>query len=101
MGSGVRVALLSELKEKGKMLVVLRGERVALFHVNGKVFAIGDTCTHEAASLSEGSVVNGCVECPHHGARFELSTGKAVALPAYIDAKTYTVTIDGDDIYIA
>ena len=95
-----KAAKLSELAEgKGKR-VVINGIPIALFLVSGKIYAIADTCTHEHASLSEGEVQNCVVTCPRHGAQFELETGRAITLPAYIDAKRFNVSAEGDIIYV-
>ncbi|MBI4596415.1 MAG: non-heme iron oxygenase ferredoxin subunit [Candidatus Tectomicrobia bacterium] len=75
-------------------------EAVALINLDGHYFAISDTCTHEAASLSEGKILGDVVECPHHGARFDLKTGAALSLPAVRPVKTYPVVIEGLDIFI-
>lgn len=94
------VAKMSELTGgKGKRVMV-NGTPVALFLIEGKVYAITDTCTHEEASLSEGEVKDRIVTCPRHGSQFELETGRALTLPAYIDAKRYEVKIEGDTVYV-
>lgn len=75
-------------------------EAVALINLGGYYFAISDTCTHEAASLSEGKILGEVVECPHHGARFDIKTGAALSLPAVRPVKTYPVVIEGMDIFL-
>jgi NAD(P)H-dependent nitrite reductase small subunit len=78
--------------ETGKC-VILNGKRIALFRVDGAVLAIDDTCTHDEASLAEGTLIheNGrcVVECPWHGAHFDLRTGAAVSLPAVTPVQAY------------
>ncbi|MGX4653729.1 bifunctional 3-phenylpropionate/cinnamic acid dioxygenase ferredoxin subunit [Micromonospora sp. SCSIO 07396] len=69
---------------------------IAVFNDGGRFYALNDTCTHALASLAEGWVEDGEVECPLHGGRFELSTGTATALPATRDAVTHRVEV-GDD----
>src|SRR5436190_12120235 len=75
--------------------VEISGKKIALFHTGDKLFAIDDTCTHDEASLAEGTLIeeNGkcVVECPWHGAHFDLCTGAAVTLPAVMPVKTYPV----------
>jgi nitrite reductase/ring-hydroxylating ferredoxin subunit len=73
---------------------------IAVFHVEGGFFAIDDTCTHGAASLCEGFVENGIVECPFHGATFDLRTGEALSGPATCPVKTHPVVIDGGRVYV-
>jgi 3-phenylpropionate/trans-cinnamate dioxygenase ferredoxin subunit len=67
---------------------------IAVFNVEGVLYAIDDTCTHAKASLSDGDVdPDKCiVECPFHIAQFDLRTGKARA-PASKPVRTHTVEI--------
>jgi 3-phenylpropionate/trans-cinnamate dioxygenase ferredoxin subunit len=66
-------------------------ERIALFRDGDRLYAIGDRCSHAEASLSEGEVFDGEVECPRHGAVFDLATGAAKSLPATRPVPTYGV----------
>ncbi len=84
----------------GKKFIV-KGREVAVFNVGGRFYAIDDTCTHERASLSEGEVTDRVVECPRHGARFDIATGKVLSLPAVRDVRAYQVQVEGDEIRIA
>ena len=72
------------------------GTRVALFRVAGEIRAIGDRCSHAEASLSEGEVFDTEVECPRHGASFDLVTGDALTLPATRPVPVFGVrVVDG------
>jgi 3-phenylpropionate/trans-cinnamate dioxygenase ferredoxin component len=76
--------------------VDVAGERIAVFRDGERLYAIGDRCSHAEASLSEGHVFDGEVECPRHGAIFDLATGEAKALPATRPVPTYGLrTRDG------
>ena len=66
-------------------------ERIAVFRDGGRLYAIGDRCSHAEASLSEGEVFDGEVECPRHGAIFDLATGAVKALPATRPVPTYGI----------
>jgi nitrite reductase/ring-hydroxylating ferredoxin subunit len=77
----------------GKMLI-------ALFQINGEVYAINDICTHEWACMSDGFIEGEEIECPIHMARFNILTGKVLSEPASEDLQTYKVDIRGDDIYV-
>lgn len=82
----------------------LEGRRIAIFNVNGQFYAIDDRCTHDEASLAEGYVIckdNQCVvECPWHGAHFDLKTGTALTLPAVTPVHKYNVRAEGDAIEV-
>jgi anthranilate 1,2-dioxygenase ferredoxin subunit len=72
---------------------VVNGMVLAIFHVGGRFFALDDLCTHGRASLSEGFVEDGCVECPLHQALFSLETGAAMTGPATKGVRTYPIRI--------
>ena len=81
--------------------VVVDGEEICLAHAeDGDFYAIGDICTHEEYSLSEGELWGLDVECPAHGSRFSLVTGQVTGLPAVVPARTYPVSVEGDDVYV-
>ena len=94
------VASLSALKTSKLLCVKPAGLRIALAYVDGKVFAVDDTCSHEDASLSKGSLHDECVKCPLHGSRFDLNSGEALDDPAEDPIRTYSVKIDGDRIFV-
>ena len=76
------------------------GKSICVARVGSEVFAIGDTCSHSDASLSEGDVTGFKIECWLHGAEFDLRTGQALTLPANIPLETYAVSIDGNAVTV-
>ena len=96
----VRVAAVGDIQPGKAIRVEIGDEPVAIFNVDGTLYAIGDTCSHEEASLSEGDVFGDCVECPLHGAEFDLKTGKPRTLPAVVPVPTYPVKVEGDDVLV-
>ena len=96
----VKVAAAGDITPGKAIRVEIGDEPVAIFNVDGTLYAIGDTCTHEEASLSEGDVYGDCVECPLHGAEFDLKTGKARTLPAVVPVATYPVKVEGEDVLV-
>jgi 3-phenylpropionate/trans-cinnamate dioxygenase ferredoxin subunit len=81
------------------------GHRYALFHIGERYYAIDDTCTHEEASLSEGTVYDDedepQVECPKHGAIFDIATGEVRSLPAVRSVNSYEVQVDDGFVRIS
>ena len=76
--------------------VVAGGEEIAIYNVGGEFFATADVCSHDEASLADGELFGHVVECPLHGARFDVRTGKALSLPAVYPVKTFEVrVVDG------
>ena len=76
------------------------GKRLAVCNVNGRFYAIDDVCTHDGGPLDQGELDGQLVECPRHGARFDVTTGKAVVLPAVRPVQTYPVQVEGDDVQV-
>ena len=76
------------------------GVRIALCNVNGRFYAIDDVCTHDGGPLDQGELDGEQVECPRHGAKFDVTTGRATVLPAVRPVKTYRVEIAGDDVQV-
>jgi len=97
----VKVATVDEIPPNSSKLVTIEDERVAIFNLDGELYAIADVCTHDGGALVEGEVVNGCqVKCPRHGARFDIRTGAALSFPAFEATETYDVRIDGDEVWV-
>jgi 3-phenylpropionate/trans-cinnamate dioxygenase ferredoxin component len=93
-----RVCAVSELPPGGVQRI--DQPAIAVFNVKGNFFAISDVCTHAEGSLSEGTVEGEIVECPLHGATFDLRTGEALTPPAVEPVQTFPVITQGDEIYV-
>ena len=96
----VRVATTSEIADQSATCVEVEGKRVAIFNLGGEFYAIDDTCTHRGGPLSEGSVQGEEVECPWHGAHFNIKSGEVTGPPAADGVTNYTVRVIGDAIEI-
>jgi 3-phenylpropionate/trans-cinnamate dioxygenase ferredoxin subunit len=105
MSEGIRVAAAEDIDEgtalKVDAEVAGTADDIAVFHSDdGSFYALNDTCTHEEASLSEGWIEDGEVECPIHSARFCLRTGEALCLPALVNAKAHRVEVRSGEVYL-
>jgi nitrite reductase/ring-hydroxylating ferredoxin subunit len=100
MGELVKVANLSDVPLGIGRQVSAGGRAVALFNVNGAIYAIDGTCTHRGGPLGEGQLQDGVVTCPWHGARFEASTGKVLGPPAPQGVAVYKVVVEEDAIKV-
>ena len=79
----------------------VEGHRVALCNVDGEFYAIEDVCTHDAGPLDQGELIGKQIKCPRHGAKFDVTTGKALTLPAVKPVPKHDVKVVGDDVYVA
>ncbi len=96
----IPVAKKAEIGTGAAKRVEVQGRKIALCNLDGEIHAVDDTCTHEEASLSAGEIVGDEIECPLHGACFNIRTGEAACLPAIENLQTYPVQIDGDDVLV-
>ncbi len=100
MADFVKVAAVSEISP-GDMKVVDVGEdQVLLVNVDGEVHACDDICSHAYASLSEGDLDGAEVQCPLHGAIFNVRTGKVLTPPAVDPLRIFEVRVEGEDIMV-
>ena len=96
----VRVASVGEIPEGGLKEVRLDDRSIAIFHLEDGYYAIEDVCTHDGGPLAEGIREGDVIECPRHGARFDLKTGAVLSLPAVTPVPTFEVRVAGDEIQI-
>ena len=96
----VRIASLGDVAPGKMKRFEVTGQRILLANVDGRFYATADTCTHEDASLSAGSLRGELVRCPLHGSCFNVCTGKVMDEPAVQDLRTYPVRVEGDSILV-
>ena len=92
----VEVCPLEELPP-GTMRLVSAGEiSVGVYNVGGELCAIEDRCSHDDGPLVEGDwePESGVVVCPRHGATFDICSGRALTLPAYLPVETFPVRVE-------
>jgi 3-phenylpropionate/trans-cinnamate dioxygenase ferredoxin component len=94
------VAKLSEIPAGGRKSLVFDDRVVLLVRMGDEFFAVEDVCSHDGQPLTEGPLVGNSVECPRHGARFDLRTGRPLCMPAVEPIATYEVLVRGDDVLL-
>ena len=96
----IKVACVSDLAPGERLWLEFEEETVVLFNINGRFYCIADVCTHDGGPLEDGLLEGHEVECPRHGARFDVRTGAALCLPATSPVPTFEVKVEGEDIFI-
>ncbi len=93
---------LSDLSEGEARRFDGDGFRVVVVRIGDDVYAIGDRCSHQDVSLSEGEVDTDArtIECFKHGSTFDLRTGKPLTLPATLPVPAYDVRVDDGVVMI-
>lgn len=89
-----------DIEEGQAVQVIVKGRHIVLCRYLGQLHAIDDRCTHDNGPLGEGELVDGQIECPRHGARFDVCTGRALCLPAVGAVHTYSVEVRDGSIWI-
>ena len=90
----VRVARVEEIAPgEHKSVSPLPGEHLVVCNVDGAYYAIRDSCTHDGGLLRFGELEGRLIECPRHGAKFDVTTGKAMAPPAVTPVTVYPVRV--------
>jgi 3-phenylpropionate/trans-cinnamate dioxygenase ferredoxin subunit len=99
-GTTIPVCPAAELSP-GEMRLVEHGDiKIGVFNCEGTLYAIEDRCSHDDGPLAEGEFdpATCSVECPRHGSRFDLRTGRPKTLPAFTPVQTFPIAIEGDTI---
>ncbi|WP_165248362.1 non-heme iron oxygenase ferredoxin subunit [Paludisphaera soli] len=100
MSEAVKIAETAELAPGGKKLVDVDGHALALFRVGDDYYAVDDVCTHDGGPLAEGDLEGTEIECPRHGARFDVRTGAVTCFPAVEPVPTHPVEVRDDGVYV-
>jgi 3-phenylpropionate/trans-cinnamate dioxygenase ferredoxin subunit len=100
MADYVSVAKTSDIPPGKVRSCPVDGRKIAVCNVDGTFYAIDDVCTHDGGELDQGELDGDQIECPRHGARFDVKTGRALTLPAVMPVKSYPVRVEGDAIEV-
>ncbi len=101
VGQYVKVCSLAELEEGRAGNYTVNGRGVLIALDGGRVYAVQNTCTHDDGAFGDVAVIRGEIQCPRHGARFEIAGGRAMQIPAVIDLETFDVKVENGDVYVA
>jgi 3-phenylpropionate/trans-cinnamate dioxygenase ferredoxin subunit len=100
MSDWMEVARRDEIAPGQAKAVTVDDLMIAIVNLDGEIFAVDNICTHAFAVLTEGPLVDGQLQCPLHGARFDVRTGAVTAPPAWEPLRTYEVRLEGDAILV-
>lgn len=96
----VRVAAVDDIASGERLWVEFEEDTVIIFNVAGKYYCIADICSHDGGPLEDGELFGCEIECPRHGARFDIRNGKATALPAVEPIPSYEVRVEDGFVYV-
>ena len=100
MGKLVKVASAADIPPGSGKSVEVEGKRIAVFNVDGRFYAIDDTCPHRGGPLSDGELEGEVVTCPWHGSTFNVTTGAVLSAPARDGVSHYSVRDSGGELSV-
>ena len=99
MSEWVRICATSELLPGEYKVADVDGVQVAVFNIDGELYAVEDVCTHDGGELAGGPIDGFEIECPRHGARFDIRTGAVLCPPAYEPTAKFPVRVEDGVVY--
>jgi len=96
----IPVGEIDEVKVGERLFIEIDEKPIVILNIEGQLYAIADVCSHDDGPVGEGTLEGFEIICPRHGARFDIRTGKVLALPAFVDIHAYAVRLVGDQIEI-
>jgi 3-phenylpropionate/trans-cinnamate dioxygenase ferredoxin subunit len=100
MSEFILVASREEVPPGTRKLIDFDYVSVMLINLGGQFYCIEDVCTHDGGPLGEGDIEGCAIECPRHGARFDIRDGSVLSMPATVPIPTFRVRVDGQQVYI-
>ena len=100
MARFVTVAKTTDIEPGHVKYVEVEDYRLAICNVDGRYYCIEDICTHDGGRLAQGELQGAVIVCPRHGARFDVTTGKVLRMPASAPVETFPVKIEGTSIEV-
>jgi len=96
-----RICAEAEIAEGEVRSFEVNGRPIAVAKYESVIYALDDICTHDGGDLSEGNIIKGQIQCPRHGARFDLKTGEVTRMPAVFGVETHEVKIVDGEVHVA
>jgi len=100
MSDWINAVAEADLAPGSHTVVEVEGAAILLVNLDGEFYAIEDVCTHDGSEISSGCLIEGSMECPRHGARFDVKTGEVTAPPAYEPVDTFPVRVEGGIVQV-
>jgi len=99
-GQFITIAKTAEIPRGQARTFTLGDKRVAVCNVEGTFYAVDDMCTHDNGPLGSGFLDGHAIECPRHGAKFDVRTGAVLQLPAAAGIQTYPTRVENGEIQV-
>lgn len=90
----------ADLTNGERRIIEIEGNAIAIFNIAGAYYAIADVCSHDDGPVAEGDLSDYEIECPRHGAHFDVRSGKVLTFPAIVDIPAYPIKIEDGEILL-
>ncbi len=100
MSDWVKACATVDIDQGGCRVVDIDDVMIVIFNLDGEFYAIEDVCTHDGGELATGCVKGESIECPRHGAKFNIKTGAVETAPAYEPVDTFPIKIENGDVWV-
>jgi 3-phenylpropionate/trans-cinnamate dioxygenase ferredoxin subunit len=97
----IEICLIGEIPASGKLCRDINGHKILIVRGESDIRVVSALCTHESFELTDGSVVDDTIECPLHGAVFNLVTGEVEFGPAEVPLKVFESRVEGESIFVS
>ncbi len=94
------VANAADIAHEEPIKVQVGDEDIAIYNVDGEFYATSNICTHGFASMVDGFQEGDAIECPLHGGRFDIKSGRALCAPVTEDLRTFEVKVNDGRVYV-
>ena len=101
MTEWIEAGFVDEIPAGSRKFVYVEGKPVAVFNVEGQYYCIADLCTHDGGSLADGELDGYEIECPRHGALFDIRSGAALTFPATSPTPVYQVKVKDGRVLVS
>ena len=96
----IDVVAVESVPEADVTAVYVDGKEIALYEMEGEIFATDNLCTHGAGRMSDGFFDGREIECPLHQGRFDVCTGQAMCAPLTDNIRVYPVRIENKRVFV-
>jgi naphthalene 1,2-dioxygenase system ferredoxin subunit len=96
----IKLVPVHEVPGEDVIAVLAEGREIALYGMEGQVYASDNVCTHGNARLCDGFLDGHEIECPLHQGKFDIRSGKAMCAPLTEDLRTYPVKVEDGHVFI-
>jgi 3-phenylpropionate/trans-cinnamate dioxygenase ferredoxin subunit len=101
VGQFTKICLVDEIEEDSSRSFEVGDRQIVVANYEGEFYAFDNVCTHDGGILGQGKIYDRQIECPRHGARFDIKTGEATQMPAVTEIETFELKVENDTIFVA